>query len=307
MGLHPFRVEVREDFEAVRLPLDLAEFHTYACDWSSDRVDYLVDGTLVRRVQGPPRYPLQLMLAVFDFPDRSVGGDDELVPELVVDWVQLPGHPEDSDGRVIRLAEVRRQQLVLALEGTLVESGWALAGNDRRRGGSVPMSGGCRGDHGMRAVPDDVRVSDVGSPVRMLLGVVAPHAVALPLSALVAPPAAWSTTWSMCWIGASHHGVRQMPSRGRGTVAVRLRTPVVPSPSRPAFRLRGGCRGAAATARPVRVVPRVDPSQRSGHEVTGPAGRYRAIARDVRRSCVPGQGVRSVMTSWISTGAKAAS
>ena len=75
MGLHPFRdSEVREDFEAVRLPLDLAEFHTYACDWSSDRVDYLVDGTLVRRVQGPPRYPLQLMLAVFDFPTvRSAG------------------------------------------------------------------------------------------------------------------------------------------------------------------------------------------------------------------------------------------
>jgi hypothetical protein len=28
------------------------------------------------------------MLAVFDFPDHSVGGDDELVPELVVDWVR---------------------------------------------------------------------------------------------------------------------------------------------------------------------------------------------------------------------------
>jgi hypothetical protein len=101
MGLHPFRdPEVREDFEAVRLPLDLAEFHTYACDWSSDEVDYLVDGTLVRRVQGPPRYPLQLMLAVFDFPDRSVGGDDELVPELVVDWVRgyrdTPRTPPDG-------------------------------------------------------------------------------------------------------------------------------------------------------------------------------------------------------------------
>ena len=89
MGLHPFRdPEVREDFEAVRLPLDLAEFHTYACDWSTDRVDHLVDGALVRRVDGPPRYPLQLMLAVFDFPDRSIGGDEDLVPELVVDWVR---------------------------------------------------------------------------------------------------------------------------------------------------------------------------------------------------------------------------
>jgi hypothetical protein len=88
-GLHPFRdPEVREDFAVTRLPLDLAEFHTYACEWTRDRVDFLVDDELVRSVEGPPRYPLQLMLAVFDFPDRSVGGDDHLVPELVVDWVR---------------------------------------------------------------------------------------------------------------------------------------------------------------------------------------------------------------------------
>ena len=88
-GLHPFRdPEVREDFAVTRLPLDLADFHTYACDWTRDRVDFLVDDELVRSVEGPPRYPLQLMLAVFDFPDRSVGGDDHLVPELVVDWVR---------------------------------------------------------------------------------------------------------------------------------------------------------------------------------------------------------------------------
>jgi beta-glucanase (GH16 family) len=88
-GLHPFRdPDVREDFEAVRLPLDLAEFHEYACDWTSERVEFFVDGALVRRVDGPPRYPLQLMLAVFDFPERTTGSDADLVPELVVDWVR---------------------------------------------------------------------------------------------------------------------------------------------------------------------------------------------------------------------------
>ena len=30
------------------------------------------------------------MLAVFDFPERSLGGDDHLVPQLEVDWVR--GH-----------------------------------------------------------------------------------------------------------------------------------------------------------------------------------------------------------------------
>ncbi|MEP6649924.1 MAG: glycoside hydrolase family 16 protein [Lapillicoccus sp.] len=98
MGLHPFRdPEVGEDFVAVRLPLDVAEFHTYTCDWTADRVDFLVDGALVRSVDGPPRYPLQLMVAVIDFPDRSVGPDDELVPELVVDWVR--GYRDASGGR----------------------------------------------------------------------------------------------------------------------------------------------------------------------------------------------------------------
>jgi hypothetical protein len=29
-----------------------------------------------------------MMIAVFDFPDRSTEDDDELVPELVVDWIR---------------------------------------------------------------------------------------------------------------------------------------------------------------------------------------------------------------------------
>ena len=88
-GLHPCRcTAVGEDVEAPRLPIDLAEWHTYAVRWDRDRADFHVDGTLVRSCPRPPRYPLQLMLATFDFPDRSVGGDEGLVPELVVDWVR---------------------------------------------------------------------------------------------------------------------------------------------------------------------------------------------------------------------------
>ena len=86
MGLHPFRdPAVVEDFEAVRLPLDIAEPHTYAVDWSAEHVALLVDGAEVRRCPAPPTYPMQMMLAVFDFPERSVGDDADAVPELVVD------------------------------------------------------------------------------------------------------------------------------------------------------------------------------------------------------------------------------
>ena len=92
MGLHPFRdPAVAEDFAAVRLPLDVAQFHTYAVDWTPERADFLVDGALVRSAVRPPWYPVQLMVGVFDFPERSTGDDAGAVPELVVDWVTGSG------------------------------------------------------------------------------------------------------------------------------------------------------------------------------------------------------------------------
>jgi hypothetical protein len=89
MGLHAFRDPgVDEDFEAVRLPVDVAEFHTYAVDWTADRADFLVDGALIRSCPRPPAYPMQMMVAVFDFPDRSSGEDSGAVPALVVDHLR---------------------------------------------------------------------------------------------------------------------------------------------------------------------------------------------------------------------------
>lgn len=94
VGLHPFRdPAVTEDFAAVRLPLDIAAFHTYAVDWSAEQAEFLVDGVVVRRCARPPAYPMQMMLAVFDFPERSVGHDADAVPELVVDSLRGYGRP----------------------------------------------------------------------------------------------------------------------------------------------------------------------------------------------------------------------
>lgn len=87
MGLHPFRdPSVAEDFQAVRLPIDVAAFHSYAADWSPERVDLCVDGHVVRSCLAPPSYPMQLMLAVFDFPEEP--GAPAEVPALVVDHVR---------------------------------------------------------------------------------------------------------------------------------------------------------------------------------------------------------------------------
>jgi hypothetical protein len=89
IGLHRFRdPAVTEDFEVVRLPIDVAEFHTYAVDWTPERVEFYVDGDAVRSCSGPPRYPMQMMIAVFDFPDRTTGDDTDAVPELIVDYIR---------------------------------------------------------------------------------------------------------------------------------------------------------------------------------------------------------------------------
>jgi len=94
VGLHPFRdPAVTEDFAAVRRPLDVGSWHTYAVRWSADGATFLVDGEAVRRCARPPTYPMQLMVAVFDFPGSAAPGD-EAVPELWVDeisWVPWTG------------------------------------------------------------------------------------------------------------------------------------------------------------------------------------------------------------------------
>jgi hypothetical protein len=87
VGLHRFRdPSVPEDFAVVRRPLDVETWHSYAVRWSADEAVFLVDGEEIRRCPRPPSYPMQLMVAVFDFPETAAAGDD-LVPGLWVDEI----------------------------------------------------------------------------------------------------------------------------------------------------------------------------------------------------------------------------
>jgi hypothetical protein len=86
IGIHPFRdPALTDDFATPRLAIDVREPHVYAADWQPGRVDFLVDGEHVRSVDQAPDYPMQFMVAVFDFPAR---GGPEHVPELAVDWIR---------------------------------------------------------------------------------------------------------------------------------------------------------------------------------------------------------------------------
>jgi hypothetical protein len=89
MGFKAFRdPDLAQDFEAPRLPIDVAEPHTYAVDRDAENAVFTVDGKEVRRCARPPAYPLQLMLAVFDFPEWSSGNDGGLVPSMTVERVR---------------------------------------------------------------------------------------------------------------------------------------------------------------------------------------------------------------------------
>lgn len=89
VGIKAFRdPALRQDFAAPRLPIDVTDFHTYAVDWDAAEAVFTVDGAVVRRCPDPPTYPMQVMVAVFDFPDWSNGDDDHLVPALTVDWIR---------------------------------------------------------------------------------------------------------------------------------------------------------------------------------------------------------------------------
>jgi hypothetical protein len=72
MGLHPFGdPTITDAFTAERYPIDARLPHTYGVRWEPDRVGFYLDGSLVTVVPQAPQYPMQLMLGIYDFADRS--------------------------------------------------------------------------------------------------------------------------------------------------------------------------------------------------------------------------------------------
>ena len=87
MGVHAFRdPAMTEEFAAPRVAIDVAEFHVYAADWQPGRIEFLIDGERVKTVEQAPDYPMQMMVAVFDFPGQAAPPDH--VPQLAVDFIR---------------------------------------------------------------------------------------------------------------------------------------------------------------------------------------------------------------------------
>ena len=89
MGVHPFRdPAITDEFAAQRVAIDVSEFHVYTADWRPGRVDFLVDDRHVTTVHQAPDYPMQMMVAVFDFPAKAASAPSDHVPELAIDYVR---------------------------------------------------------------------------------------------------------------------------------------------------------------------------------------------------------------------------
>jgi beta-glucanase (GH16 family) len=59
----------RQDMEDVALDLDATDWHSYAAEWTPERIRFFVDDRPVRTVHQRIGYPLQLMVDLFEFPE----------------------------------------------------------------------------------------------------------------------------------------------------------------------------------------------------------------------------------------------
>lgn len=74
MGVHPFNdPAIDDDFTKVEAAIDISEWHEYAAMWTPDDVTFFIDDEPVKHVAQSPRYPMQLMLNVYDFERPAQG------------------------------------------------------------------------------------------------------------------------------------------------------------------------------------------------------------------------------------------
>jgi hypothetical protein len=71
-------VDLRRDFHQDRLPFDVADWHTYAAEWTATGIAFFLDDRLLRRIETSPAYPMQLMLNLYEWPGHAPPADGQL-------------------------------------------------------------------------------------------------------------------------------------------------------------------------------------------------------------------------------------
>lgn len=68
-GLHPFNdPTIIDEFYQDTMPINAANYHIYAAEWTPTHVDFFVDNVKTRTLQQSPGYPMQFMLGIYELP-----------------------------------------------------------------------------------------------------------------------------------------------------------------------------------------------------------------------------------------------
>lgn len=71
-GVRPFAdPAITNAFYEEPFALDVTQFHTYAAEWTETMIHFYVDEVKTRTIPQSPRYPMQLMLNIYDLGDPA--------------------------------------------------------------------------------------------------------------------------------------------------------------------------------------------------------------------------------------------
>jgi hypothetical protein len=90
-GLHPFNDPVISDeFFQDLFDFDASNYHIYAAKWTPKLVEFFIDNVKVKTVFQSPKYPMQLMLGIYEIPDQlNEQSEREPWPKVMeVDYVR---------------------------------------------------------------------------------------------------------------------------------------------------------------------------------------------------------------------------
>ncbi len=69
-GVHPFQdPNIKDEFYQNKFPINAANFHIYAAEWTPTHIDFYIDNVKVKTIHQSHTYPMQFMLNIYERPD----------------------------------------------------------------------------------------------------------------------------------------------------------------------------------------------------------------------------------------------
>jgi hypothetical protein len=85
-GVHPWQdPALTDEFYRDVLPVDAAQYHIYATEWTPTHIDFYVDNHKRRTIHQSPAYPMQFMLGIYELPGAPTCPEDYPL-QFVIDY-----------------------------------------------------------------------------------------------------------------------------------------------------------------------------------------------------------------------------